>query len=205
MGKEQVRYRRRPDWQILQDSSKTLSGCHHSGSGGDVRSRRTWDGFQMQSSHRICCDLDAIFERGGRFENDSKRFGRIKLPSPETGKAEEEFDKRKKIRIILSHTNLKLRLGICGGVKETVGYIQWSSEGRRFRECPYWMEMRSLRERKGRDINPESVYFHFRAREEKKHWTSGTKEELLRAGGNQKHALSPCHQERGRSHGGHVD
>lgn len=36
-----------------------------------------------------------IFERGGRLENDSKGFGRIKLPSPETGKAEEEFDKRK--------------------------------------------------------------------------------------------------------------
>lgn len=47
------------------------------------------------TAHRRCCELDVMFETGGRFENDSENSGRMKLPSPEMVKeAEKEFDKR---------------------------------------------------------------------------------------------------------------
>lgn len=47
-----------------------------------------------------------MFERGGRFENDSENSGRMKLPSPEMGKDEEkELDKRKKKELYFLHTN----------------------------------------------------------------------------------------------------
>lgn len=84
---------------VLQDSGKTLSDCHHSDSGGGREKWEKRDGFQTQRSGAGCagrvpdaalaggrmrCELE-----GGRFENDSKDFGRMKLPSTEMGKAEE--------------------------------------------------------------------------------------------------------------------
>lgn len=84
---------------VLQDSGKTLSDCHHSDSGGGREKWEKRDGFQTQRSGqdaldgfqtqrslggRMRCELE-----GGRFENDSKDFGRMKLPSTEMGKAEE--------------------------------------------------------------------------------------------------------------------
>lgn len=108
------------------------------------------------TAHRRCCELDVMFERGGRFENDSENSGRMKLPSPEMGKDEEkEFDKRKKKDLYFLHTNLQLRLGICGGVEKAVGYIYWSLEQRRFREWLYRMETRSLR--KSQEMQKQSL------------------------------------------------
>lgn len=67
-----------------------MSGCHHIDSGGG---REKWENLGRVPDAELigCTELDVIFERQGRLQNDSKNFGRMKSPSTETGKAEEKF------------------------------------------------------------------------------------------------------------------
>lgn len=85
--------KRRADWLVLQDSGKTPSGCHHIGGGGG---REKWENLGRVPDAELtgCAELDVIFEREGRLQNDSENFGRMKLPSTEMGKAEEKFNKK---------------------------------------------------------------------------------------------------------------
>lgn len=53
MGKEQVGSRRRPDWWILLDSARHPVAVATATVVADVRSGRTWDGFQMHSSQEM--------------------------------------------------------------------------------------------------------------------------------------------------------
>lgn len=65
--------------------------------------------------------------------------------------------------------------------------------------------MRAIgRERREETQKQNSSYSHCTICEEK-YWAAGAKEELLRAGVNQKHVLPSCHQERGKSQGGRGD
>lgn len=71
------------------------------------------------TAHRRCCELDVMFETGGRFENDSENSGRMKLPSPEMVKeAEKEFDKRGEKRIILFTYKFAAKIRYLWGCRE---------------------------------------------------------------------------------------